>query len=75
MDLFEARTGTRVTYADLAAATGLSEPTVQSIGSRKEYNATLLVVERLCRALGVTPSELLGWEDDSAARPSIPAPE
>lgn len=64
MDLFEARTGQRVTYAELAEATGLSEATVQSIGSRSCYNATLSVVERLCIALHVTPSELLVWESE-----------
>lgn len=64
MDLFEARTGTHITYADLADATGLSEATIQSIGSRHGYNATLTVVERLCRALHVTPAEMIGWEED-----------
>jgi putative transcriptional regulator len=63
MDRFEARTGGRVTYGELADATGLSEATVQSIGSRAGYNATLAVVEKLCLALHVTPSELLEWID------------
>ena len=62
MDLFEARTGQRVTYADLAEATGLSVATVESIGSRKRYNATLAVIEKLCQTLHVTPNEILGWE-------------
>ena len=64
MDLFEARTGEHITYGDLAQATGLSEATVQSIGSRQGYNATIAVVERLCRALHVTPNEMIGWIDD-----------
>jgi len=64
MDLFEARTGQHITYAELAEATGLSEATVQSIGSRPDYNATLAVVERLCLALHVTPSEMIGWETE-----------
>jgi len=66
MDLFEARTGQRITYADLAEATGLSEPTVQSIGSRPDYNATLAVVEKLCVALHVTVGEMLSWNDNEA---------
>jgi DNA-binding Xre family transcriptional regulator len=64
MDLYEARTGLRVTYSDLAERTGLSLPTIQSVGSREHYNATLEAVERLCVALGVTPNELLEWSDE-----------
>jgi putative transcriptional regulator len=63
MDSYEARTGLRITYADLAEATGLSLATVQSIGSRGEYNATLSVVEALCTTLHVTPAELLEWRN------------
>jgi DNA-binding Xre family transcriptional regulator len=63
MDLYEARTGLRIGYADLAQATGLSVATVQSIGSRGEYNATLKVIERLCTTLHVTPAELLEWRE------------
>ena len=62
MDLFEARTGEHATYAELAEATGLSEATVQSIGSREGYNATLAVVERLCIALHVSPHEMIAWD-------------
>jgi putative transcriptional regulator len=61
MDLYEARTGIRLGYPELAAATGLSVATVQSLGSRDAYNTTLRVVERLCLALGVSPSELVEW--------------
>ena len=61
MDDFEARTGEHVTYPDLAAATGLSEETIQSIATRSNYNATLRVLERLCAALRCSPVELLDW--------------
>lgn len=64
MDLYEAKTGVRVTYVDVAEATGLSVATLQSIGSRERYNATLDVLERLCNALHVTPEDLLLWVDD-----------
>ncbi len=66
MDLYEARTGLRISYAEIAHRTGLSLPTVQSVGSREHYNATLEAVERLCVALGVTPAELLEWTDEPA---------
>lgn len=59
MDTYEARTGTRVSYGDIAEATGLSLATVQSIGSRGYYNATLRVVAQLCVTLHVSPGELL----------------
>lgn len=64
MDLYEARTGQRITYPSLADATNLSVATLQSIGSRERYNATLEVIERLCNALGVTPAEMLEWEEE-----------
>jgi putative transcriptional regulator len=63
LDLYEARTGQRVTYAALATATGLSVDTIQSIASRPDYNATLEVVEKLCVALQVSVDELIGWDD------------
>ena len=65
MDLYEARTGLHISYSELAILTGLSLPTVQSLGSREDYNPTLEVVEVLCSALGVTPADLLSWEPDA----------
>lgn len=59
--LYEKRTHQRLTYADLADRTGISAGTIQAIAVRGQYNATLLTVQRLCDALGVTPAELLEW--------------
>jgi putative transcriptional regulator len=50
-----------MTYPELAKKSGLSEETVQSIATRRTYNATLKTIERLCVALRVTPAELLDW--------------
>jgi putative transcriptional regulator len=61
LDLNAKRTGRRLTYPELAQKAGLSEETVQSIASRRSYNATLRTVERLCLALRVTPTDLLDW--------------
>jgi DNA-binding Xre family transcriptional regulator len=61
MDAYEARTGIRVTYAELSEATGLSLAAIQSIGSRGYYNATLSVVAALATTLQVGPGELLEW--------------
>lgn len=62
LDRYDARTGRRLTYADLAAETGLSEATIESLGSRAGYNATLRTIERLCVALKAEPSDLLAWD-------------
>lgn len=51
-----------MTYPELAKKSGLSEETVQSLATRRSYNATLRTVERLCVALRVTPAELLEWK-------------
>lgn len=64
MDSYESRTGLRVTYSELAERTGLSLPTLQSIGSRETYNATLDVVAKICTALAITPNELLDWSEE-----------
>jgi DNA-binding Xre family transcriptional regulator len=61
MDLYERRTGRPISYPELAKKAGLSPATIESIGSRSDYNTTLRTLERLCVALRVTPSELLDW--------------
>lgn len=61
------RTGERLTYARIAELSGLSRATVESIATRSDYNATLDAIERLCRALGCTPGELLELESGSPA--------
>jgi putative transcriptional regulator len=58
------RTGRRMTYNSLSAETGIAVATLQSLGSRRGYNATLATIERICRALGCTPGELLELQDD-----------
>lgn len=63
MESYEKRTGLYLTYYDLSIRTGLSLATVQSIGGREYYNATLDVIAKLCTALDTTPSELLEWTD------------
>ena len=63
MEDYERRSGIHVTYSDLAQRTGLSVATLQSIGSRKRYNATLEAIELICRALNTTPADLLEWDE------------
>lgn len=63
-DAYEARTGERLTREELAARTGLSRATLDSIASRRGYNASLQVIERICVALRITPGELLELVSD-----------
>ncbi|MFC0412592.1 helix-turn-helix domain-containing protein [Asaia lannensis] len=59
LDAYASRTGRRMTYEALAAASGISVATLQSLGSRATYNATLATIGKLCRALECTPGDLL----------------
>ncbi len=64
MEAYRRRTGQRVTYPIVAKMTGLTENTIEAIGSRMGYITTTDTIEKLCRALGVTPGELLEMVDD-----------
>ena len=66
MESYRQRTGERITYEKLAILTGLAKATLESLASRENYNPRLSTVERVCRALGATPGEILelGNEDD-----------
>ncbi|WP_370454428.1 helix-turn-helix domain-containing protein [Hyphomonas sp. CACIAM 19H1] len=56
---YEIRSGSRLTYEQLAAATGLSLATLQSIASRKSYNPRLSTISALCNALDCGPDVIL----------------
>jgi DNA-binding Xre family transcriptional regulator len=58
------RTGERMTYAKLAAATGIAAETLRSIGSRLGYTPTFANVEKLCRALDIPLHDMLEMIDD-----------
>ncbi|WP_456622218.1 MULTISPECIES: helix-turn-helix domain-containing protein [unclassified Bradyrhizobium] len=68
MAAHKVRTGDSLTYAVLAERTGLSRATVESIASRKRYNASLATIERLCAALQCGPGELLEIIPDGRGR-------
>jgi putative transcriptional regulator len=69
MDAYQARTGLRITYSALAETTGLSRAALESMASRKGYNASLAAIERICLALHCTPGDLLTLTaDESGAR-------
>ena len=64
MEAYKRRTGERMTYAILAERSGIAKQTLHTIGSRDDYNATLTTLERICRALGVAPGDMLEMIDD-----------
>lgn len=59
MERYRTRTGERMTYERLSEISGLSRATLESIGSRLDYNTTLDKVDRLCEALGCDLDGLL----------------
>ena len=59
MEAYKRRTGERMTYQILAERTGIAQGTLQIIGSRDDYNATLELIEKLCLALDVPTHEIL----------------
>lgn len=67
MEAHDRRSGERMTYARLAELTGLAKATIESMGARPGYNATLEAVDRLCGALGCSPGDILEREDDPSA--------
>ncbi|UCC31479.1 MAG: helix-turn-helix transcriptional regulator [Phycisphaerales bacterium] len=64
MAKYKRRKRAPITYDILAERTGIGHGTLRTIGSRDDYNATLNVIEKLCRALEVGPGELLELIDD-----------
>ena len=64
MEDYRRRNDERMTYAKLKRATGISESTLRSIGSILDYHPTLANIEKICRALDVTPGFLLEIIDD-----------
>lgn len=59
------RTGERMTYELLARRTGLARATLESLASRESYNTRLSTIEKLCRALGCTPGDLLELTEEN----------
>jgi len=54
-----ARTGSKLTYKELAERTGLSQSTIESIGGRPSYNTSIFTIAKICIALGCSPGDLL----------------
>ena len=61
---YKRRTGRKMTYEILAERTGLAAGTLQNMGSRPRYHASLATLAMICKALDVTPGDLLELIDD-----------
>lgn len=62
LEAHKARTGEHLTYQMLAKRTGLSRATLESMATRRGYNASLSTIERICVALHCSPGDLLALE-------------
>ncbi len=69
MEAHRRKTGNRLTYEVLAERTGISGATLQSLAVRPGYNTRLSTIEKLCRALGCTPGELLELSTETERDP------
>ena len=67
MEDYRHRTGERMTYEKLSRQTGLSRATLESLASRGTYNTRLSTVDKLCRALGCQPGDLLELDSQKGA--------
>ena len=64
MATYSSRNACKITYQDLADLSGLSKATLEAIGSRPDYNATLSVLETLCKILDCSISDLIEYSRD-----------
>ena len=72
MEAHRRRTGERMTYKKLAELTGISDSTLRKIGGSLTHHTTLANIETLCRALEVTPGDMLELIDDPPKRQREP---
>ena len=56
---YEERTSQPLTYGELAEKSGVARATIESIGSRPGYNATLSTIDKLCIALDCQLTDLV----------------
>lgn len=64
MEAYRRKTGERMTYRRLAERTGIAQGTLEVIGRRLGYNATLATIEKICHALEVPLHDMLEVIDE-----------
>lgn len=60
----EFRTGRRVTLAQIEEATGINKTTLSKLSTRRGYNTTTDVLDRLCKFFGCELSDLAEYVPD-----------
>ena len=64
MEAYRRKTGERMTYRRLAERTGIAQGTLEVIGRRLGYNATLATIEKISHALDVPLHDMLEIIDE-----------
>jgi len=59
---YEAKTGVRLTYEDMANMIGVSVDTVKSLATRSDYNASFKLISDIAKSLGVNPISFFKWD-------------
>lgn len=59
---YEARTGQKLSYAQLAERSGIARATIESLASRSGCNPTLDTIDKLCGALECRLTDLIHYE-------------
>ncbi len=62
MKVYKNKYDTKLTYATLAKAAGVAPSTLDAIENRDEYNTTIGTLDKICRALKTTPSDILLYD-------------
>ncbi len=66
---YESLTGLKMSYEELSRMTSLSLDTIKSITSRKNYNATFQVVEKISLSLNADPTYYFIWDNNQNKLP------
>lgn len=64
IDDYEARTGLRVGYQQIAEQCQVSADTIKSLAARPSYNATLQLISKIGSTLSTNPIRFMTWNSD-----------
>jgi len=60
----EFRTGKRITFGNIAAATGIKQPTLSRIAGTRGYNTNTDNIDKLCKYFDCRVSDLMEYVAD-----------
>jgi len=61
-----AETNTKITYADISKATGVSKITLSRMSSKRGHSPSAEVIEKLCIYFNITPEKLMSIVPDTS---------